>query len=465
MEIQVLWHILSQRWRVVAIVTLFAVVAALAWSMAGPAKYLAEGRVIISTSGSLGTAADAYSSEQVSIARAPTYAALLKGPEVASRASKKLNGDISAQTIRDSVDARISSRLPMVVVSAKSNSANDAVQMVAGAEQGLQEYVTEIERPGRDGSLTSVTLSADPPVVVRDSHPVRNALLAALVGFLLGLLLAIYRDRTDPVVKSPGQLDGVGFAYRGTVRTSDDAAKLTASFRRVAVTLALPEHADLSRLLVVGVDRDSTTEFVVRGLAAGLASCGRVVTVVDGLQGGDARGRAGLSDVLAGTADWQACVRATETENLTEMGLGTSADKLDAIVIDGSNLRSELPASDPRERILIAGPSIVHSSVAIALTAIADGALVVVHQGVSTTADVAEAKRTLAAMDVPSAGMLLVVGDTRTERPQSRSRKNARSVVDDADEATVAIATVTPKRKDSKPAAKVRLSSSTATRR
>jgi len=105
MEIQELWRVVSQRWRIVVIVTLLCVSLALAWSLARPVTYKAQGRVTIATSGSLGTAGDAYSGEQVAIQRAPTYAELLKGPEVAARASQKLHGEISAQSIQDSLDA------------------------------------------------------------------------------------------------------------------------------------------------------------------------------------------------------------------------------------------------------------------------------------------------------------------------------------------------------------------------
>jgi capsular polysaccharide biosynthesis protein len=84
--------VIRQRWRVVVVVTLICVCLSLAWSLAKPASYRAQGRVIISTSRSLGTATDAFSGEQVSVERAPTYAQFLRGPEVATRAAQKLHG-------------------------------------------------------------------------------------------------------------------------------------------------------------------------------------------------------------------------------------------------------------------------------------------------------------------------------------------------------------------------------------
>src|SRR6476620_10743397 len=99
MEIQELWRVICQRWRIVAIVTLVCTSLSLGWSLAGPVSYKAEGRGIIAMSGSLVTASDAQSGEQLSVERAPTYAELLKGPEVAARASENLHGSIPTQTI------------------------------------------------------------------------------------------------------------------------------------------------------------------------------------------------------------------------------------------------------------------------------------------------------------------------------------------------------------------------------
>jgi hypothetical protein len=74
-------------------------------------------------------------------------------------------------------------------------------------------------------------------------------------------------------------------------------------------------------------------------------------------------------------------------------------------------MKQRMPLDDPREQIVIAAPSIVHSPVAVALTTVADAALVVVRTGRSKVSDVDEAKTALDAMGVRSLGMILVTGD------------------------------------------------------
>jgi polysaccharide biosynthesis transport protein len=411
MEIQELWRVISQRWRIVVIVTLLCVSLALAWSFARPVTFKAEGSVTIATAGSLGTAGDAYGGEQVAVQRAPTYAQLLKGPEVAARASQKLHGEISAETIQDSIDAQISSRLPLVVVTAKSRSANDAVQIVSAAEQGLQQYIREIERPGRDGSLTSVVLSGDAPVVSRAGNPVRDTILAALLGLILGIMLAVYRDRTDPGVKSAGQIASRGLVYRGTIKTTDKQPALGEAFRRLAVGCVLDSKLNTGRVLVVGVDSECDTAFIAQGLAHGLVACGRKVTFVDAVTRNGARRHVGFSDVVDGSRSWAECVGQADAGRLWHMGIGTKADWMDGVLIDTKDPKQRLPVCDKKEHIVIAAQSIVHSSVAVALTAVADCVLVVVAVGRSQVADVAEAKMTLDAMGVPVVGMVMLAGE------------------------------------------------------
>lgn len=434
MEIQELWRVIRQRWRTIAIMTLACLSLALGWSLTAPASYEAQSNVIISTSGSLGTASEAQYGLQVSVERAPTYAQLLQGPEVAKRASQILQGAISPKTIQDSVDARISARLPMLIVTAKSPRANDAVQIVSAAAQGLQQYVKEIERPGRNGSLTSVYLSADPPAVSRVGNPIRNAVLAGIVGFVLGILLAVYRDRTDPTVKTAGQIAHVGLKYLGTIAASESPAVLTEAFRRLAVGCVVGTEVNTGRLLIVGVDRDYDPLSVALGLGHGLVASGRKVVVIDAASKRPVDGRVGFTDVLDGSRSWAECVVQTGSDHLGQMAVGTKGGSLDALLINVSDGRRLAP-SGPLRHVVVAGPSIAHASTAVALTAVADSALIVVRPGKSLVADVVEAKQILESMGTAVIGMVFVIGELLAtngpsgERPESERTRNRSKVI------------------------------------
>lgn len=413
MEIQELWRVISQRWRVVLTVVLLFVSLALAWSLAGPVAYQSQGTIVISTYGSLGTANDAYAGEQVSVQRAPTYAQLLRSPEVAARASKILNDEFSAQTIQDAVDARIVSRLPLVTVTASMPTANAAVRVVAAVQLAFQQYVSEIERPGRDGSLTAVRLSGDPPTVVREGNPFRDAALAGLLGFVLGTALAVYRDRTDPVVRSPGQITGIGLRHLGTIDVRQDPTNAKEPFRRLAVECVRPgQDVDAGQVvLVVGLGgADQSAEAIAAGLATGFVACGRQATLVD-VVSGEYKVK-GLSDILEGACEWADCI-SKDSDGVLHIGPGTNGESVDTLLLDRARYKRFGKPSNDDEHIVIAGPSIVHSATAVALTAVADSALVVATLGQSRVADILEAKLTLEAMNCPPIGLVLAREDKR----------------------------------------------------
>ncbi|MFZ0714491.1 hypothetical protein, partial [Mycobacterium sp.] len=126
----------------------------------------------------------------------------------------------------------------------------------------------------------------------------------------------------------------------------------------------------------------------------------------------------GLSDVVDGSCTWTECRARTGLDHLWQMGIGSKGDSLPALLIDGKDTKRRLLLSDVQERAVIAAPSIVHSHVAVALTSVADAALVVVRQGKSQTCDVVEAKMALEAMKIPAIGMVLLTGEAHDERAE-----------------------------------------------
>ncbi|QZY47786.1 hypothetical protein [Mycolicibacterium austroafricanum] len=434
MEIQELWRVMTHRWRVVLTTVLVCVSVALAWALAGPVTYTAAGNVVISTYGSLGTANDAFAGEQVSQQRAPTYAQLLRGPEIAARASALLNGEISPKTIDDAVDARIVSRIPLVTVTATMPSPNDAVRVVVAVERAFQQYVNEIERPGRDGSLTAVRLSGDPPSVVRNGNPVRDALLSVLLGLILGTVLAVYRDRTDPIVRSPGQIAGLGFRHLGSIDVCQGHPVAGDAFRRLAVECArLDCSADMAArvILVTGCEPgDDSPSLIAAGLAKGITDCGRPAALVSASPG-DGTSRGGLSDVLEGEQSWSDCV-SVGPAGVAVMDSGTKGGALDRIVL-AMGPKARLPEpSKPGVCTVIEGPSIVHSSITVALTAVVDRALIVATRGRTKVDDLLEAKLTLEAMNTPIAGLVLArpVKPRPEWRPSPVTRREPAQVTD-----------------------------------
>jgi hypothetical protein len=161
------------------------------------------------------------------------------------------------------------------------------------------------------------------------------------------------------------------------------------------------------RLLVAGVDPESNSSAVARGIAEALASYDLKVTLVDLASDADRpSGEPGFSDYLAGTAEWGACARASEGVNVSEVGAGSDGENLDAHFVAGRLPQSPLPLRRG-EYAVIAAPSIMHSPVTVALTSIADVCLLVATKKSSRLADIEEAKYTLEAMKLPPLGVVV----------------------------------------------------------
>ena len=418
MEIHELWRILRERWLIVLIVTLLFVVGSLTWYFARPLDYEAQSRVVVSTSGGTGTAVDAYAGERVAQLRTPSYSELLKGPEVASRASAKLNGEITPSEIANAVSTRITPDQPLINLTAQASNPATALKIVHAVQDSFQEYVAEVERPGATGALTSVEITTDQPTVGAVGHWKRDAIIAAIIGFIVGTLLAVIRDRNDPLMRKAGQLSSTGLPYLGTVEnenvTSGDSLDV---YRRIALECLINAPESATRLLVAGVDPASDSSVVARGIAHALASYDKKVTLVD-LDGND-RGHGvepgaapGLSDYLAGTAEWGACARASDVTNVSVVNAGSDGDNLDAHLVAGRFPQSPLPLRRG-EYAVIAGPSIVHTPVAVALTSIADFGLLIATKKSSRLADVQEARYTLEAMKLSPVGVILLQSSRR----------------------------------------------------
>lgn len=365
---------------------------------------------MIATYGSLGTAVDAYSGERVAQLRAPTYAQLIDSAEVATRAAHALGDRFTPELIRASLDAQISAAMPMLVVSVTAPSADDAVRILATVEQVFKQYVAQLEQPGRDGSLTGVNLTSDPPAVSRVGNPLSTALLAGLAGFIAGTLLALYRDRTDEVIRNAGQIARAGLPYRGTVESREGLLQAgDATFRRIALGCTADGRGS-GAVLVTGLDAasDSVVGRLAGGFGAALAAYGRTVTAVWARPDGEHRAVAGFTDVLAGEASWGDCAEAGAVNNLTHVGLGTKADGIDTLIMRRTLGEAGAVFDTRSEHTVVAGPPLLVSPTAITLAAQANSCLLVVTFRHTLLPDLHDAVYLLQGMGIPVIGIVAV---------------------------------------------------------
>ena len=315
----------------------------------------------------------------------------------------------------------------------RSRTPDDAARIVTMVEQVFEEYVKEIEQPGRDGSRTAVRLTGDPPEVTRVNNPITTAVLAAIAGLVSGIAIALYRDRTDEVLRSPGQLARVGLTYRGIATIGDNGRQNSQEgFRKLAVECLMSDDRGGTRLMVSGVGAEAPTFDVAHGLAVGFASYGRATVLLDTGTDEDSS-RPGLSDFLAGLAPWQACTELPQAGSVATVSAGSQRGRLDELLIRANRNGLELPVDADGQMVVVA-PSILASPVGAALSGFVDACLLVATLHVSLLSDLVEAALTLEALECRLVGIVVV-----SEDGQRAVRKAGReSVPTDLAPATVA---------------------------
>ena len=90
MEIHEIWRVARRQWPIVVGCTALALLLFASWSLIRPTAYEAHERLIVTTSGSLGTAVDAQSGEEVAILRVSGYQRMITGPAFLTRVAEKL---------------------------------------------------------------------------------------------------------------------------------------------------------------------------------------------------------------------------------------------------------------------------------------------------------------------------------------------------------------------------------------
>lgn len=149
MEIQELWRIATRQWRIVVAATVLALLAFSVWTLMRPTTYVASERLVVSTSGSLGTAVDAQSGEEVAILRVAAYERLVTAPAFLERVSASLDGRYTAQDLADKVSARSQARIPVIDVSATDTDARTATTIVTAVSKeftSLRQAIRESQQ-------------------------------------------------------------------------------------------------------------------------------------------------------------------------------------------------------------------------------------------------------------------------------------------------------------------------------
>ena len=199
-------HMLGRRWPLVAAVLLFVVGINLVLTFRADPLYQSQTRLFVSTPDLIRT--DPLQAGSFAIQRVNTYVDLANGDELALRVVNQLNLETSASSFATKIGAVAVPETVILAVSATDTDPKRAQEYSQVAAQELIEFVGEIESPAsrqKPAVKVIVATPANLPTSPISPRPVRNLVLALLVGVLLGLGAANVWEQLDP--KSPSKVD------------------------------------------------------------------------------------------------------------------------------------------------------------------------------------------------------------------------------------------------------------------
>jgi tyrosine-protein kinase len=199
LNIQDLARLFRSQWIIIGLTVGIAGATVAAISLLTTPQYQASTRLVVSTATG-GSASDVYNSTLAAQKRSLSYAKLLTGESVAQRTVDKMHLNLSADQLRQKVKASASSDTVLIDVSVLDPSPTQARDIANALSDEFVVMVRELETPvggGRPDARVTVEQRASVPTRPAIPRTARNVIFGLALGVLLGIALAVLRDRVQ----------------------------------------------------------------------------------------------------------------------------------------------------------------------------------------------------------------------------------------------------------------------------
>jgi len=396
--------LLRSRWVTIGVTTMVLVLGAVAYSLVQTPLYQASTRLFVSTNAGA-SASDLYQGSRYSQERVVSYTQLLMGETLAQRTIDRLDLDMSAEALKAKVTARSKLNTVLIDVSVLDDSPVRARDIADALSDEFVGMARELETPSsgaRPQARVVVEQRASIPSKPVVPKRARNVALGLVLGAMLGVGLAVLRDRLDNTVKNQETLEEItGASAVGYIPFDKNLADVPAisfdtdnsivaeAFRKLRTNLQFLSVDNPPRLIVVTssspAEGKSTTSI---NIALALAEADHTVVIVDGdfrrprlAKYLDLVGTVGFSTVLSGGASLGEVLQDTKFPRVTVLAAG-------AIPPNPSELLGSMAAKNTLNELRsLFDYVIIDSSPLLAVTdgailaAEADGTLVVARAG------------------------------------------------------------------------------------
>jgi len=411
-----------RRWGTIVVGVLLGLVAAGVVTVLSPRQYESEATIFVAAqprNPDAGLDANELSSQRMS-----TYVELLRSPKIAGEVAAVI-GPAAPPDLLDRITAARLPETTLLRVTARAGTPGGAAQIANLFAERFAVNLAMLEQPADPtappqvfGRIYEQAVPINRPVSPR---PVLNIALGALLGLIAGVAVAVLRERLDTSVRSTQALrDAIGAPVLGwlgqlaasrnqpVVRNQPRSTE-TESFRRLRTNLQfLDTVGQRPVILVTSPRQDEGKTTTLCNLALAFADAGKRVLMLDadlrrpGVAGLFGLERAvGLTDVLT---DRTPLAKALQRwEDLLVLPSGPIPTNPSELL--GSPQMSRL-IDDARELcdlVLIDSPPVLSTTDATVLAPRADGVLLVVRYGSTTTGQVQAARE---ALDIVGARVL-----------------------------------------------------------
>ena len=346
---------------------------------------------------------------------------------------------VPAEDLRELVEATVVPETVILEITATHPDPEVAAQVAQAYAEQLQDLVRELETPqGETRALIKATIvdDAEVPDDAVSPQPARNLALAAVLGLLLGMGLAVARELLDTSLTTSDDIGDVTDApILGNI-ASDEAANLAPltvlssatpwaeAFRVLRTNMQYVEVDEEQKVIVMTSalpgEGKSTTAI---NLALTTAMAGqRVVLVEADLRRPLMAGRLGLdgavgtTNVLIGKVSLADALQRYADTGLQVLTCGPIPPNPSELL--QSHAMESLLADLRRDFdvIIIDAPPLLPVTDAALLAAQADGAVVVVRHGRTTRDQLQHSLERLEAVDAKALGVVINLAPSRKNR-------------------------------------------------
>ncbi|MEL4359207.1 MULTISPECIES: polysaccharide biosynthesis tyrosine autokinase [unclassified Luteococcus] len=427
MDLQDYLRIARRRWRaIVAMTTLMVALAALV-TILTPKSYQSTAQLFVSTSGG-DTNADLAQGSTFTQKQMKTYSQVIASPKVLDPVRKKLKVEPGAPL----ADALTATSPPDTVLINVAVTDRDPAKAARTANAVAEEFTSTVQelqavKADKDSPVKATVIKpAEETKTPTSPRPLRNLVMGLLAGLLLGLGLALLRDRMDTSVAGERDvkeitdetiIGAIPFDSQAPkqplIVQSDPMSSRSEAFRTLRTNLQFVDIANHPKVFVLtsslpGEGKSTTAA----NLALTLGASGSTVCVIEGdlrrpqlLNYMGLEGGVGLTSVLIGETELEDVLQPFG-ENLYVLGAGPIPPNPSEL-LGSETMRALLnQLRDRFDYVIIDAPPLLPVTDAAVVSRLADGAIVVVGAGVIKKENVT---RALESLDTVEANVLGIV--------------------------------------------------------